>query len=93
MQIFWRLMTKNLKGWSHKLETLHVETLGTILKNLENKTINWRQPFIVNFTLEIYNFVPKNFITWVKAKLFGFIFMGSGQLVPSIWFTFFPQSV
>ena len=23
---------KNLNGWSHKLETFHVETLGTILK-------------------------------------------------------------
>ena len=32
MQNFWHLMTKNLKGWSHKLETLHEETLGNILK-------------------------------------------------------------
>ena len=32
MQKNWHLMTKNLKGWSHKLETLHEETLGNILK-------------------------------------------------------------
>ena len=32
MRKFWDLMTKNLKGWSHKLETLHEETLGNILK-------------------------------------------------------------
>ena len=25
-------MAKNPKGWSHKLETLHVETLSTTLK-------------------------------------------------------------
>ena len=25
-------MAKKMNGWSHKLETFHVETLGTILK-------------------------------------------------------------
>ena len=37
MYKFWHLMTKNLKGWSHKLETLHKETLGTVIKKSREK--------------------------------------------------------
>ena len=36
MQNFWHLMTKNLKGWSHKLEILCVEQSGPAPKKVEN---------------------------------------------------------
>ena len=29
---FWHFLAKNLKGWSEKLETWHVETLDPVLK-------------------------------------------------------------
>ena len=41
----WHLMVEKLKGWSHKLETLHVETLGAILKKNKKTKKMWRQPF------------------------------------------------
>ena len=50
--------------------TSDVETLDPVLKT----TIFSRQPFIVNFTFEIYKYFPNIFITWIKAKIFGFIF-------------------
>jgi hypothetical protein len=31
-EIFGHFWAKNLKGWSHKLETLHKENLGPVLK-------------------------------------------------------------
>ena len=51
-------MAEKLKGWSHKLETLHVETLGAILKKNKKTKKMWRQPFIVKFTFEIYKYFP-----------------------------------
>ena len=35
--IFWRFWPKNLKGWSHNIETFHKEKSGVLEKNLESK--------------------------------------------------------
>ena len=89
----WHLMAEKLKGWSHKLETLHVETLGAILKKTRKQK---NVAAALHCEIYIWNIqiFPKFFITWFKAKLFlDKFFKGSGQLVPSIWFTFFPQPV
>ena len=35
--IFLRFWLKNLKGWSHNIETFHKEKSGVLEKSLENK--------------------------------------------------------
>ena len=34
---FWHFLAKNLKGWSEKLETWHVETLDPVLKKVRKQ--------------------------------------------------------
>ena len=70
---------KNLKGWSDRLETWHAKTgleLDPVLKEeKKQKTlILSRQPFIVNLIFEIHKYFPNIFITWIRAKILGFLF-------------------
>ena len=82
-------MWKVMKGWSDNYEiytmysSCHIEKKNRKPKNCPGSPSLW----ILH--LKFANI----FITWIKAKIFGFIFKGSGQLVPSFWFTSFPQPV
>ena len=51
----WHLMTEKLKGWSHKLETLHVETLGAILKKTRKQKKCGGSPSLWNLHLKYTN--------------------------------------
>ena len=52
---FWHLMANKLKGWSHKLETLHVKSLGAILKKLRKQKNCGGSPSLCNWHLKFTN--------------------------------------
>ena len=52
---FGHFRPKNLKGWSDKLETLHVETLGTILKKPRKQKNYPGSPSLWNWNLKYTN--------------------------------------
>ena len=63
---FWHLMAKKLKGWSHKLETLHVKSLGAILKKLRKQKNCGGSPSLCNLHFRYTNIfqIYHNLIQW-----------------------------
>ena len=59
---FWHWMAKNLNGWSHKLETLHVETLGTNLKKPWKQKNYGGSRSLWNLHLKYTNIFPNIFL-------------------------------
>ena len=60
--IFWIYLWKIMKGWSENYE------IRTMYASCQE------QSFIVNFTFEIYKYLPNIFITWIIANKIGFAF-------------------
>ena len=72
--------------------TLHVKSLGAVLKNLENKKI---VAAAVHCEFDIWNIqIFSKYIHNLDEQTYlDSVFKGYGQLVPSILFTSFPQPV
>ena len=63
-------MGKKLKGLVRGTRNLAYRNLRSCFEKSQKTTISSRQPFIVNFTFEIYNFFPNFFITSIIKIIF-----------------------
>ena len=72
--IFWICLWKIVKGWSDKLEIWHAENLDPVLKKARKQQFYPGSPSLWILHLKYTNIFQLFFITWIKAKLFGFIF-------------------
>ena len=85
---FWHLMSQNPKGWSHKLETLHVETLGTILKKPRKQKNYDDSPSLWNLHLKYTNICQKISEHGSMVKYLSWGFKCTIQLVPWTYYYF-----
>ena len=77
-------MAKNLKGWSEKLETWHVETLDPVLKKVRKQQFFPGSPSLWILHLK-YLFFSNFFHILDQKKYLDSVFKGYVQLVPSIY--------
>ena len=64
---FW---VKHLNGWYHKLETLHVETLGPVpKKSRKYKKTNLQAAINCEFYMLSIQIIPHYFQTWISKNI------------------------
>ena len=72
--IFWICLWQIMNGWSDKLEIWHAENLDPVLKKARKQQFYPGSRSLWILHLKYTNIFPIFFMTWIKAKLFGFIF-------------------
>ena len=90
---FWICLGKIINGWSDKLETWHAENLDLVLKKARKQQFYPGSRSLWILHLKYTNICQFFSLPGSKQNYLDSFFKGSGQLVPSIWFTFFPQPV
>ena len=72
--IFWICLWQIMNDWSDKLEIWHAENLDPVLKKARKQQFYPGSRSLWILHLKYTNIFPIFFMTWIKAKLFGFIF-------------------
>ena len=93
MWYIWPFLGNKLKGWSHKLETLHEDNVGPSLKKARKQQICGGSPSLWISRLKNTNIFQIFAYPTLAKKYWDSVFKGNVQLVLSILCTSFLQPV
>ena len=89
----WAFLGNKLKGWSHKLETLHEDNVGPILKKARKQQIYGGSPSLWISRSKNTNISQIFASPMLAKKYWDSVFKGNVQLVLSVLCTSFRQPV